>query len=70
MVILIARFTKHVDADPPGGGNFAACAAKTGCWIYDKVSCPIGLINQEHEFVSQIPLGQCIECIEWIEFIE
>ena len=55
MVILIARFTKHVDADPPGGGNFAACDARTGCWIYDKVECG---------FISQIPVGQCLECIE------
>ena len=63
-MIIISTFTKDVDADPPGGGNFAACRARLGCWIYDKVPCPIGYYNNEGKFVPQIPLNTCIDCIE------
>ena len=50
----VLKITKPVDADPPGGGNFAACATVVGCYIYDKIPCPIASITP----------GTCFTCIE------
>ena len=56
LLVVILVNTKHVGTEGPNGGNFLACRARTGCYIYDKVPCLIG--------PDVLPVNQCYTCIE------